>query len=120
MAKSPAVGPAWFEHACPDEFGDNVVDVFGVVSDYRSKQREITGAPDDGGRLGHRHHVRVRMMQPGEQRLVQRLGYSRLASGGVKFADDMFDGERHAVASAPYSGPLGICHRRVQSVVHRL
>ena len=78
MTKSPAVGPV-VRAPRPHEFGDDVVDVFGVASDHGAKQGEITGAPDDGGRLDHRHNIGVRMMQPGEQRLIQRLGYPRSA-----------------------------------------
>ena len=66
MAESPTVSTASFEHPCAHEFDDDVVDVFGVVSDHGAKQGEITGAPDDGGRLDHRHNIGVGMMQPGE------------------------------------------------------
>ena len=76
MAESPAVGAAPFQHPRADEFGDDVVDVFGVASDHAAKQGEITGAPDDGGCLDHRHHVGVGVMQSGEQRLIQRLGHA--------------------------------------------
>src|SRR6202045_4004837 len=111
MAKPPAVGPASLEHTRPHEFGDDVVDVFGVVSDHRAQQGEVTTATDDSGRLSHPHNIGVGvLLQRGEQRLIERLGYqclgyTRLGSGGVKFADDVFNVERHPVTSAAYRGP---------------
>ena len=76
MAKPPAVGPAALEHTRPHEFGDDVVDVFGVVSDHRAQQGEVTTATDDSGRLSHRHNIGVGVLQRGEQWLIQRLGYA--------------------------------------------
>src|ERR1700733_2824175 len=97
MAEPPAVIPASFEYPCPDEFGDDVVDVVGGGTNHRAKQSEIAGSPDDRCRLDHRHNIGVRPMQPGEQRLIERLGYAGLGSGGVELTDDMFYVERHPV-----------------------
>jgi hypothetical protein len=53
-------------------------------------------------------------MQRGEQRLIQRLGYPDPGAGDVKFADDVFDVERHPVTSPAYRGALGVGNRRIQ------
>jgi hypothetical protein len=78
-------------------------DVVDLVTDarHRAQQAAIHLAADDGGRLHHRHHVGARA-QPGEQRLIQRLGQPGLTESG----HDLLDVERHPVAALGHRGPV--------------
>jgi hypothetical protein len=60
------------------------------------------------------------VIQRGEQRLIQRLGYPRFGSGCAKFTEDVFDVERHSVRSVAYRDPLGVGHRGVQRFDQRV
>ena len=77
------------------EFVDDVVDLFFGQVHHRAQQAAIRLAADDSGGLHHRHHVRAGT-QPGEQRLIQRLGHPGLTESG----HDLLDVERHPVAAS--------------------
>ena len=77
VAKPPIVGAPRLEHQRIHEFVDDVVDLVVAQVDHRAQQAAIHLAADDGGRLHHRHHVGAGA-QPGEQRLIQRLGHPGL------------------------------------------
>ena len=101
VAKPPTVGSPRLEHQRVLELVDDVVDLVVAQVDHRAQQAAIHLAADDGGRLHHRHHVRAGA-QPGEQRLIQRLGHPGLGEAG----HDLFDVERHPVAAVGHRGPV--------------
>ena len=109
VAKPPAVGSRRLEDQRILEFVDDVVDLVVAQVDHRAQQAAIHLAADDRGGLQHRHHL-CTGAQPGEQRLIQRLGHPGLTESG----HDLFDVERHPVAAVDHQRPLIGRQRRIQ------
>jgi hypothetical protein len=109
MPKPPPVGSPRLKYQGIFELTDDVVDLVVAEVDDRAQQAPIKLAADDGGRLHHRNHLRAGA-QPGEQRFIQRLGHPGLTDS----VDDLFDIERHTVATRRHRRPLVRAQSRIQ------